>query len=311
MAAAAAPEEETWDCFQDEKAAPVDVDVFEEDGLRKGINGYTWPGIEYGEPPSCAYTFFEYCDAIRFGDLMHFQEIEAACKEWYFPTLDRGAGALLHIAADHGQLAAAKFLVERRGVDVNQQDRAHGWTPLMRAARVAHYKDRQRMEVFEYLLQKGADASILSFPPPTTTGLPGWMSNPKAFAPILLVPELQGPKGPLDVAANKGFGWEVGAVRAKLAELIERYHDVPKPSAVVYRGPEIAEPGRKLHAAWEALPKLYPPENWRPPPPAGYEDAQGIRRLSQQGWRPAGDNDGSAFMRPMTEEELDEQSRNC
>ena len=23
------------------------------------INGYTWPGIEYGEPPSCAYTFFE------------------------------------------------------------------------------------------------------------------------------------------------------------------------------------------------------------------------------------------------------------
>lgn len=95
--------------------------------------------------------------------------------------------------------------------------------------------------MFEYLLQKGADASILSFPPPTTTGLPGWMSNPKAFAPILLVPELQGPKGPLDVAANKGFGWEVGAVRAKLAELIERYHDVPKPSAVVYRGPEIGE----------------------------------------------------------------------
>ncbi len=27
-------------------------------------------------------------------------------------------------------------------------------------------------------------------------------------------------------------------------------------------------------AAWESLPKLYPPSNWRPPPPAGYEDAQ-------------------------------------
>lgn len=38
---------------------------------------------------------------------------------------------------------------------------------------------------------------------------------------------------------------------------------------------------------------------------------QGIRRLSKEGWRPAGDNDGSAFMRPMTEEELDEQARNC
>lgn len=25
----------------------------------KAINGYTWPGIEYGEPPTCKYTFFE------------------------------------------------------------------------------------------------------------------------------------------------------------------------------------------------------------------------------------------------------------
>ena len=25
----------------------------------QAINGYTWPGIEFGEPPSCKYTFFE------------------------------------------------------------------------------------------------------------------------------------------------------------------------------------------------------------------------------------------------------------
>lgn len=25
----------------------------------QAIAGYTWPGIEFGEPPSCAYTFFE------------------------------------------------------------------------------------------------------------------------------------------------------------------------------------------------------------------------------------------------------------
>lgn len=67
-------------------ASPLegDVDVLEEGGVRKvrltanandapcrctlqtsrarvlqAICGYTWPGIEYGEPPSCAYTFFE------------------------------------------------------------------------------------------------------------------------------------------------------------------------------------------------------------------------------------------------------------
>lgn len=97
-------------------------------------------------------------------------------------------------------------------------------------------------QLFEYLLQKGADASILSFPPPKTTGLPGYMSDPRALAPVLLAPSLQGPKGPIDVAANKGFGWEVGAVRAKLAELIEQYRDVPKPPAVVYRGPGIGAP---------------------------------------------------------------------
>ena len=107
------------------------------------ILGYTWPGIEYGEPPSCAYTFFEvssasqeahapcsplaltptasprlapplllqYIDALRLGDLARFRRLEAACQGWYTPSLDRGAGAALHCAVDHGRLEAVKYLV--------------------------------------------------------------------------------------------------------------------------------------------------------------------------------------------------------
>ncbi len=82
----------------------------------------------------------QYIDAVRFGNLALFQRIEAACGDWWFPTLDRGAGAALHIAADHGQLAAARFLIAQRGVPVNQLDLTHGWTPLMRCAHVVHYK---------------------------------------------------------------------------------------------------------------------------------------------------------------------------
>ncbi len=38
---------------------------------------------------------------------------------------------------------------------------------------------------------------------------------------------------------------------------------------------------------------------------------QGARLHSQEPWRPAGDNDGSTWMRPMTEEELKWQDENC
>lgn len=97
----------------------------------QAIGGYTWPGIEYGEPPSCMYTFFEvrraalwrlpppalllpdrcspnplvqYVDALRTGDVRRFEAVEAACHGWWFPGLDRGAGAALHFAVDHGQV---------------------------------------------------------------------------------------------------------------------------------------------------------------------------------------------------------------
>ena len=53
----------------------------------------------------------QYVDALRLGDLRRFRQLEAACEGWYFPGLDRGAGAALHFAVDHGRLEAAKFLV--------------------------------------------------------------------------------------------------------------------------------------------------------------------------------------------------------
>ena len=39
---------------------------------------------------------------------------------------------------------------------------------------------------------------------------------------------------------------------------------------------------------YEQQPTRYPPTNWRKPPPAGYIDAHGMRRESQEPWRPVG-----------------------
>ncbi len=60
------------------------------------------------------------------------------------------------------QLECVRFLVEQRGAEVNQPDRGKGWTPLHRAARMAHHTHTPYIAVFEYLLQRGADASLLS-----------------------------------------------------------------------------------------------------------------------------------------------------
>lgn len=38
---------------------------------------------------------------------------------------------------------------------------------------------------------------------------------------------------------------------------------------------------------------------------------QGIRLASKEPWRPAGEKDGSVWLRPMTKEELAYQSANC
>ena len=108
----------------------------------QSIGGFTWPGIEHGEPPRFKHSFFEvrktlhvltltetfplthsivcnsrvtllgclirsmwqYIDALRFGNLERFKDIEEEAGDWWFPTLDRGAGAALHFAAESGQV---------------------------------------------------------------------------------------------------------------------------------------------------------------------------------------------------------------
>ena len=59
------------------------------------------------------------------------------------------------------QLHCVKFLVEQRNVEINQLDHRAGWTPLMRVAHMAHHTELPYLATFEYLLQQGADASIL------------------------------------------------------------------------------------------------------------------------------------------------------
>ena len=72
------------------------------------------------------------------------------------------------------QLECVRFLVERRGAEVNQCDRSKGWTPLHRASRMAHHTHAPYLAVFEYLLAQGADASLLTtvgWPDPVTVRL--------------------------------------------------------------------------------------------------------------------------------------------
>ena len=64
----------------------------------------SWPDSEYGLPPCPGCTYAEYCKSVADGDVSRFKELEQLCTGWWTPTLDRGSGGLLHIAADHGQL---------------------------------------------------------------------------------------------------------------------------------------------------------------------------------------------------------------
>jgi len=69
-------------------------------------------GIGRALPPCSPITFAQYCATVENGDIGAFLEAEALCAAWWTPLLDRGAGALLHIAADHGQL---EMCAARRG----------------------------------------------------------------------------------------------------------------------------------------------------------------------------------------------------
>lgn len=225
---------------------------------------------------------------------MRFHIIQKECEGWWFPTLDRGAGSLLHFAADHGRLEVVKFLIERHQVPINQIDKTHGWTPLHRCARMVHYRNAPYFEVMEYLLQNGADPNIRSKSAPGDS----YGSYPNQSTV-------------LDLIVKKGFEWNEGEVRNKVELLIKKYEHVPKAPVWEYVGPPQGEEATRVFELWKALPKLYPPENWNPPPRPGYIGAPGWRRHATNPWRPAGDNDGSFWLRPMTPEELEEQERNC
>ncbi|KAK9808893.1 hypothetical protein WJX72_005921 [[Myrmecia] bisecta] len=274
------------------RGSPGEPLAFLPDGRLTSVHNYTWPGIEYGEPPSCKYSFFEYIDPLRLGDLELFKLVEAGSAAWWSVDMDRGAGAALHFAVDHGQLACVRFLVEERAAPVNQQDCRRGWTPLLRCARMVHHTNAPYLQIFEYLLQQGADPNLLA--------------QAGAIEPGT------GEAGPaqhvLQVAAEKGRGWHPGQVRALLADLIEKYKDVAKRPAYVYQGGPIGQEAALVLQSWVAMPTVYPPANWQAPPPAGFLAAQGIRKTADETWRPAGE-DGSCFLRPMTDTELAQQAK--
>ncbi|KAK9832373.1 hypothetical protein WJX74_008019 [Apatococcus lobatus] len=255
----------------------------------KEILGYTWSGIEYGEPPSCRFSFFEYCDAIRLGKLELFKAIERESTGWWTTELDRGAGSVLHIAVDHGQLECVKFLVEQRGANVNQQDCRRGWTPLHRCARMAHHRHAPYLHIFQYLLDHGADAELMTF---------------HGFEDLV-----QGTNGPplsvLDVAVTKGKGWQLDEVRQILLKQMRGASTICKTPAFVYSGPSIGRDAQAVVEAWALLPKHYPPAQWRPPPAAGFLAAQGMRLATTEPWCTA----GGTCVRPLTDAELSRQSR--
>ena len=51
----------------------------------------------------------------------------------------------------------------------------------------------------------------------------------------------------------------------------------------------------RILQAWEQLAPVLPPENWRPPPPAGYVAAQGMRRIEDEPWRPVRNSQLATF----------------
>lgn len=75
-------------------------------GAKRVPDGHWCLAQSSGE--NCAFQTMQYIDALRLGDLRRFREIEEVSRDWWFPTLDRGAGAALHFAADHGQVTCQR-----------------------------------------------------------------------------------------------------------------------------------------------------------------------------------------------------------
>lgn len=87
----------------------------------------------------------------------------------------------------------------------------------------------------------------------------------------------------------QGRGWEPGHVRQVLQGLIDKHADVPKAPPFVYKGPLVGPAAAAVLKAWQdssAASAARAPHNWRAPPPAGFLDAEGMRRIEDEGWRP-------------------------
>ncbi|KAI8476564.1 MAG: acyl transferase/acyl hydrolase/lysophospholipase [Monoraphidium minutum] len=174
-------------------------------------------------PPQPRYQPFAFYTAVRMGDPEMLAKIMQA--DPYFVTQDNGAGAPLHFAVTYRQLDMAHHLLNS-GAAVNQRD-GQGWTPLHRAAHLAHLDGY--LEIFEYLLSRGADPSLLT----------------DDYDPYLD----PGRKTPVEVAADDP------AVRAALAGLQARYAAVakaPAPHADIGDWWALYDYGPEAVASWPA-----------------------------------------------------------
>ncbi|MEW5315467.1 MAG: hypothetical protein WDW38_006893 [Sanguina aurantia] len=106
--------------------------------------------------PQPRYPPFAFYSAVRLGDPEMLGVIMATDPYWI--TQDNGAGAPLHFAVTYRNLDMVHHLLNQ-GAEINQRD-PRGLTPLHRAAYLAHLDGY--VEVYEYLLSRGADPSILS-----------------------------------------------------------------------------------------------------------------------------------------------------
>jgi len=147
-------------------------------------------------PPTPKYPPFAFYSCIRLGDPEQLAKIMSS--DPYFWTQDNGAGAPIHFATTYKQVDMIHHILNNGG-EVNQRDK-RGFTALHRAAYLAHFEGY--MEIYEYLLSRGADPSIKS----------------EDYDPYLN----PGKKLPIDVAVDDK------ETKSKLKDLEAKYGKTPK-----------------------------------------------------------------------------------